>query len=83
MNFLLKITKNGKVIGKCQTHSIRRFLNNLRTIKWEDGVKIYLRVSYGFAIDNFNKKTCFYNEGWFDNKEDLLLTFKAFIEKEL
>ena len=82
MNFLLKFTKNGDMTYKCHTRSIRRFLNNLRTIKWKDGgVLVYLRVSYGKEKDCFGKMVNFYNDGWYEDSEDLWFAFKAFTEK--
>jgi len=82
MNFTLKVIKNNQAIQRVRTHSIRRFYNHLRTINWEDGgKKVYLRLSYGKEQDVFGKMVTFYNDGWFENKEDLWLTFEAFKEK--
>lgn len=83
MNYYFKVVKNGEIVSKCRTHSKSCFLNNLRTIKWQDGVKIYLRLNYGFAIDNFGKRVPFLNEGIYETKTDLKLAFKAFTEKDL
>ncbi len=81
MNFTLKVFKNGKSIDQVRTHSIRLFLKHLRTINWEQGgIKTYIRVSYG-------KKTCvrgcvctFYNDGFYETKDDLQLAFAAFYD---
>lgn len=82
MNFTFKVIKNDKMIEKCQTHSIRRFMNHLRTINWQKrGLKVYLRVNYGKYEDNFGKKATFYNDGLYKTKEDLWLAFKVFTEK--
>jgi len=83
MNFFLKIIKkNGEIVFKCQTHSIRRFLKNLRMIKWQDeSISAYLRVSYGKGKDVFGKIVTFYNDGWYETEEDLWLAFEAFMEK--
>lgn len=43
--------------------------------------KAYLRVTYGYDIDNFGKKKLFYNDGEYFNKKDLKQAFRAFIEK--
>jgi len=64
-----------------RTHSKRRFLNHLRTIKWQyKGIKVYIRVSYGKKVDVFGKLSTFYNDGLYENKEDLWSAFNAFKE---
>lgn len=84
MNFTFKVTKNNKVIQKCQTHSKRRFLNQLRAINWKDKpLKVYLRVSYGKHEDVWGKLSSFYNDGWYENEKDLWLAFNAFSEEEV
>lgn len=83
MNFTFKIIKNGRVVQVVRTHSIRRFVNNLRTINWKDrGIKVYLRVNYGKKVDVFGKLSTFYNDGWYKTKEDLWLAFSAFKEED-
>ena len=82
MNFTLRVIKNRQVVQTVRTHSIRRFLNNLRTINWKDGgIKVYLRVNYGKKIDVFGRLSTFYNDGWYKTKEDLWQAFNAFTEK--
>lgn len=82
MNFSIKIYKNGKMIQKYRTHKIRRFLKNIRLIKFEDeGIKVYLKVDYGKHLDSYGKITNFHNDGVYNNKEDFWWAFKAFIEK--
>ncbi len=69
---------NGK---RYESSHIRRFLNHVRTIKWQVGhPKVYLRVSYGMQKDNFGKNRTFYNDGDYDNKKDFDLALKAFLE---
>lgn len=81
LNFTFRVMKNGKTIDRCQTHSKRRFYNRIRSIKWKDGVeKVYLRVSYGKALDNFGKVTNFYNSGEYENRKDLFFALSAFTE---
>ncbi|OGK43433.1 hypothetical protein A2956_02495 [Candidatus Roizmanbacteria bacterium RIFCSPLOWO2_01_FULL_37_57] len=83
MNFTLRVIKNGRTADRCQTHSKRRFYNRIRSIKWGNGVvKVYLRVSYGKGVDVFGKTTSFYNEGGYDNKQDLIDALDAFIEND-
>ena len=72
--FALKVIKNSEVVKKYTTHSKKRFIKNLRTINWEDGLlKVYLKVNYGKH---------FYNDGVYENEIDLWFAFKAFTEKE-
>ena len=83
MNFTLKVTKNGRVVQRVQTHSLRRFTKHLRTINWQNKpLKAYLRVSYGKRLDYWGKLSNFYNDGGYDNKHDLWLAFNAFKGKE-
>ncbi len=80
-NFLLKVTKNGQVVDRVQTHSIRVFLPHLRSIKWQDrGIKAYFRVSYGVKLTNQGSLETFYNDGWYESKDDLVLAYEAFTE---
>jgi len=81
LNFTFRVIKNGKTVERYETHSKRRFYNKIRTINWGNGVeKVYLRVSYGKGIDNFGKMTNFYNDGEYENKDDLLWALSAFTE---
>lgn len=81
-HYKLLVTKRGELIQKCSTHSLRRFLKNLRTINWENDHPVaYLKVSYGKHKDNFGKLTNFDNEGEYRNETDLWQAFNAFIEK--
>lgn len=80
MNYYFQAINKGEVMKTCRTHSKRRFLNNLRSIKWNNGVKIYFRVHYGTDLNNLGKKVAFFNDGWYANKEDLMLAFEAFTE---
>lgn len=82
MNYTIKVYKNGKRVHMYRTHKIRRFLKNIRTIKFADeGIKAYLKVDYGKHLDVYGKKTLFYNDGTYDNKSDFWWAFNAFIEK--
>lgn len=84
LNFLCKLVKNGQVIQRVETKSKRRFTTFLRTINWKDGhLKVYLRVSYGLALSNRGKLENFYNDGYYNTKEDLFATFNAFTEQSL
>lgn len=81
LNFTLKITRNVKEVERYQTHSKRRFYNRIRTIKWEKPHRsYYLKVSYGKLLSNSEKYENFWNDGVYDNKEDLTLALNAFTE---
>ena len=82
MIFTYKVRNDGELIDGGYTHSIRRFRNKIGTINWKlRGIKVYLRVSGGKEQDVFGKRVSFYNDGWFENKKDLLSALKAFVEK--
>ena len=82
MNYTVKIYRKGKMVQMIRTHKIRRFLKNIRSIKFEDeDIKVYLKVDYGKKLDWHGKHTNFLNEGTYNNKEDFWLAFNAFIEK--
>lgn len=84
LNFTYRIIKNGKTIGRCQTHSKRRFYNRIRTINWQKNhLKVYLRVSYGRTECNTGCVCNFYNDGWYDNKEDLMFALDNFATERL
>lgn len=82
MNFTAKIIKKGEVTKIYRTHKIRRFLKNIRSIKFEDtDIKVYLKVDYGKQIDIYGKRTSFCNEGTYEKEEDFWWAFNAFTEK--
>lgn len=80
-NFTYKVKLNNRVVSKCQTHSIRRFCNRIRLVKWQNGQSVYLRVYYGMGLDNWGKMTAFYNDGDYETKVELLKALSAFTEK--
>lgn len=80
-NFQLKIYLEGRVVSNIRTHSIRSFLNHLRSIKYDNhNYKYYLRVSYGKGINNFNQRVSFFNCGEYDDYLSLISAFNAFNE---
>lgn len=82
MNFTLKVTKNRATIQMVRTHSIRRFLNNLRTINWQNGpLKVYLRVSYGKQECSFGCVCNFYNDGYYETEQEFMGALDAFTER--
>lgn len=82
-NYTLKLYKNNGKIEIVRTHKIKRFLRNIRTINWQNGIKkAYLKVSYGKKICNFGCLCEFYNDGYYDSKKELLEVFKYFDEED-
>lgn len=82
MNFTVKIYKKGEMVQMIRTHKIRRFLKNIRSIKFTDeDIKVYLKVSYGKQLDKQGKYTNFYNDGVYDNKGNFWWAFNAFTEE--
>jgi hypothetical protein len=80
-NYTFRVLKNCQAIQRYQTHSKRRFYNQIGTINWQDcPLKVYLRVSYGRGEDAFGKTVAFYNDGTYETKEELLQALEAFTE---
>lgn len=80
-NFRLKVSVNGKTITNTLLHSKRRFILKLGTINWQNRPSVYVRINYGYFLDNFGKKQMFYNDGIYDDKNDLIRAVKAFTEE--
>lgn len=82
MQYTINISENTKMTHVVRTHKLRRILKKIRSIKWQNSsFKVYLKVDYGKFTDNFGKRTNFYNDGVYDNKEDFWMAFNAFIEE--
>ena len=80
-NFTLKVY-GAQGIQRYETSSLRRFLNQTRTINWQNGVKkVYVRISYGKFIDQSGRLTNFHNDGEYDNYQDFELAVGAFLEE--
>ncbi len=79
-NYTLKLYKTNGEVETVRTKKKRRFLRNIRTINWQlDGIKkAYIKVSYGKKMCNYGCLCDFYNDGYCDNKEELLQTFRYF-----
>lgn len=81
--YSLKLFKNGGKVKIVRTGKKRRFLNFLRTINWQNGIKkVYLKVSYGKKQCNYGCTCDFYNDGYCANKEELLNVFRYFNEED-
>ncbi len=82
MKYILKIIKNDVEVIRVGTGSLRRFLKIIRTINWQHGpIKVYLRISYGKHEDSYGEMSDFWNDGWYETEEDLMLAFDAFREE--
>lgn len=83
-NYTFVVKENGIKVQRLQTHHYRKFLEGLKQIKWENrSLKIYLRVNYGKHKDVWGKLSEFYNDGWYENKEDFWLAFNNFKDEEV
>lgn len=81
-NYTLKLYKTDGKIETVRTKKKKRFLRNIRTINWENGIKkAYLKVSYGKKICIYRCLCDFYNETYCNNKKELLGMFKYFDEE--
>jgi hypothetical protein len=81
LNFVLKVTENGKVVDMYRSRSIRRFYNKIRTIKWQKPhCSYYLKISCGKLLSNFGKYENFWNDGVYYNEADFMLALNAFTE---
>jgi hypothetical protein len=81
LNFTFRVTKNGQTIQTYHSMSKRRFYNRTGTINWQDGgVCVYLRVNYGKHLSNLGKVESFWNDGFYETKEDFDLSLSAFTE---
>lgn len=79
-NYTLKFYKTDGKVETVRTKKKMRFLKIIRTINWQDrGIyKAYLKVSYGKRICNYGCLCDLYNDGYYDNKEELLQVFEYF-----
>ena len=77
-NYTLKVLKNGQEVGSIRTHSIRLFLTRLRSVIFQKGTSVYLRVSYGKKLNNVGTIDTFYNDGFYENEKDLFEVFEYF-----
>lgn len=69
---------NGK---KHRTRFVRRFALHVGALKWEKlKGRCYLKVSYGRKMTNQGKIEEFWNDGFYTNRHDFNLAYKAFIE---
>lgn len=82
-NYTLKLYEDNEEIQTVRTHKRKRFLRNLRTINWQNGIKkAYIKVSYGKKICNYGCLCDFYNETYCNNQKELLQMLKYFDDEE-
>jgi hypothetical protein len=67
--------ENGKIKELRSDRFIRRILS---TISLTQFTKAYIKVRYGMKLDNFGKRTMFYNDGWYTDKKELKDIIKVF-----
>jgi hypothetical protein len=81
-NYSLRVIKKEKIVDSIRTHLLRVFLPHLRTvISDKEAWRAYLRVSYGKEKDSHGQWQTFYNDGWYENVEELQKAWEAFIEE--
>jgi len=75
------LDKNEETIASRRTHSFKVFMNFYRREVRQLG-RIYIRFTYGMAVNNGGEKVKFINEGEYPTKKATLLAIKAFHEVE-
>jgi len=79
-SILLKLyLENGEMRKYTSRSYTRRISSFVSHVNFE---KAYVKVSYGKKICSYGCLCNFYNDGWYDNKEDLLYMLKAFWEED-
>jgi len=74
--------KSGKVLSYYpkMRSSVRA---RVKAVPRKNVIKYYLKVTYGRALDNFDKMTTFDNEGEWETKGELYQAMRAFTERDL
>jgi hypothetical protein len=80
LSFRLKVKVNGKTVIDMLMHSKNRFFRKIGTINWQNRPSVYIRVNYEVALDNYGKYQVFYNDGFYNDKNELTKAVKAFME---
>ena len=79
MKILLKYWTTGSKQPKIRHGTNPRVLTQrLASLSFQ---KAYLKITYGYGVDNFGKKKLFYNDGEYFKSSELKKAFRAFIEK--
>jgi hypothetical protein len=71
---------NGKIHQKMVISGRKISYRINRMLDWEKIKKVYLKILYGYDIDNYGHRKLFYNDGDYTNKKDFNLAFIAFSE---
>lgn len=77
LKITLKLWKQDGTVKRWHSTKSKRIYAILKAEKFR---KAYLKVSYGKQKDNHGEMVSFYNDGEYDDKNDLRLTVKAFTE---
>ncbi len=79
--YLLKMfLKNGEMVKYTSRDTTKRISSIIVRNNFE---KAYLKVSYGKAVCSKGCYCEFYNDGWYTDKEVLLLSWNSFRKEEL
>jgi hypothetical protein len=82
-NYTLKLYKTNGKIEIVRTHKRKRFLRNIGTKNWENGIiNAYLKVSHGKGICNYGCLCNFYNDTYCNSKKELLEMLNYFDEED-
>ncbi len=71
VSYTFKVFKNGQLIQRYDSSSLRRFRNHVGTIKFQNNFEVYLKANYGNG---------YYNDGIYTNYKDFLLALYAFAD---
>lgn len=79
--YYFRVTRNAQVIHSGYMSKLGRFSRIVQAEQFQEaGIEVYIRVSYGKSLDIWGEMTDFINEGFYSNKHDLVLAYRAFLE---
>ena len=80
-NYLFRVMKGREVVYRYESVSRRCFLREIGSVNFLNrDILVYVRVSYGRGPDVRGGVSAFFNDGEYDNFEDLMYMVKAFWE---
>ncbi len=81
-NYTLKVKKDGKMVQRLSSHSLRIFLRETRTINFlKHDIEVYIRVFYGNSLCIQGCICPTFNDGWYKTRKDLDFAVKAFLDE--
>lgn len=80
LKIALKLKKSDGTTGNYHSSKTKRIIN---TIKRENFLEAYVKVSYGKSLDIWGKISESFNDGEYKTKEELFFALQAFTEKSL